>query len=133
LTKLHSPTNDKNDRLVPTRVVARCAADLYLHFATVAAGSEHSAAVTEGGALFTWGMGEEDLDDAGSQVPCGLGNTYLDRLVPTLVSPSLLGVSVYTSTDVKEFKVGKAGGSGFVRVRVCLSTSLPTVSIFAMA
>jgi hypothetical protein len=40
--------------------------------------------------------------------------------VPTLVSPSLLGVSVYTSTDVKEFKVGMAG-SGFVRVRVCLS------------
>ena len=132
-------SNDKNDRLVPTRVVARRAADLFLHFATVAAGSEHSAAVTEGGALFTLGRGE--AVDAGSQVPGGLGHTSRDdRLVPTLVSPSLLGVSVYTSTDVKEFKVGKAGGSGFVRVRVCPSTSLPfpstvssTASIFAMA
>jgi hypothetical protein len=42
-------------------------------------------------------------------------------------------VSVYTSTDVKEFKVGKAG-SGFVRVRVCLSPVLsPLRLIFAMA
>jgi|LauGreDrversion2_3_1035106.scaffolds.fasta_scaffold22165_2 hypothetical protein len=39
------------------------------------------------------------------------------------INKSEAQVSVYTSTDVKEFKVGKAG-SGFVRVRVYLSLVL---------
>ena len=43
--------------------------------AIVTAGYEHSAAVTEGGVLFTWGSGEADSDDAGSQVPGGLATT----------------------------------------------------------
>jgi alpha-tubulin suppressor-like RCC1 family protein len=48
--------NDEQDRLVPTRVDPQ-------HFAhapisAVAAGFDHSAAVTAGGALYTWGKGE---------------------------------------------------------------------------
>ncbi len=66
--------NDGQDRLVPTRV------DLQ-HFAhapisAVAAGYYHSAAVTAGGALYTWGRGE---------VPGGLGHVDLaNKLMPTL-------------------------------------------------
>ena len=57
--------------------------------ATVAGGVDHSAAVTEGGALYTWGKGEASY---GSQVPGGLGHADLaNRLVPTPVSPRLLG------------------------------------------
>ena len=51
--------------------------------AKVAAGLYHSAAVTEGGALFTWGKGEEDSDDAGSQVPGGLGHADLRSHTPS--------------------------------------------------
>ena len=58
--------------------------------ATVAGGFDHSAAVTEGGALYTWGKGEASYP--GSQVPGGLGHADLaNRLVPTPVSPRLLG------------------------------------------
>jgi hypothetical protein len=65
------------------------------HFAhapisAVAAGFDHSAAVTAGGALYTWGKGE--ADHTGSQVPGGLGHVDLaNRLVPTLVPRQLLG------------------------------------------
>ena len=65
------------------------------HFAhapisTVAAGYSHSAAVTVGGALYTWGQGE--AEHTGSQVPGGLGHADLaNRLVPTLVPRQLLG------------------------------------------
>jgi hypothetical protein len=80
--------NDGQDRLVPTRVDPQ-------HFAhapisTVAAGFDHSAAVTAGGALYTWGRGE--AEHTGSQVPGGLGHADLaNRLVPTLVPRQLLG------------------------------------------
>ena len=80
--------NDGQDRLVPTRVDPQ-------HFAhapisAVAAGSNHSAAVTAGGALYTWGQGE--AEPTGSQVPGGLGHVDLaNRLVPTLVPRQLLG------------------------------------------
>ena len=80
--------NDGQDRLVPTRVDPQ-------HFAhapisTVAAGYSHSAAVTAGGALYTWGQGE--AEPTGSQVPGGLGHADLaNRLVPTLVQRQLLG------------------------------------------
>jgi hypothetical protein len=63
--------NDQRDKVVPTHVNARRFAGAQV--ATVAAGCEHSAAVTDGGVLFTWGP---------------------DRLllysVPTPVSPHLL-------------------------------------------
>jgi len=42
--------------------------------------------VTEGGALFTWGKGEEDSDDAGSQVPGGLGHADLRSHTPSVLS-----------------------------------------------
>ena len=59
--------------------------------ATVSGGHCHSAAVTEGGALYTWGRGEVAAY-ARSQVPGGLGHADLrDRLEPTLVSQCLLG------------------------------------------
>ena len=80
--------NDGQDRLVPTRVDPQ-------HFAhapisAVAAGQSHSAAVTAGGALYTWGKGE--AEHTGSQVPGGLGHADLaNRLVPTLVPRQLLG------------------------------------------
>ena len=80
--------NDGQDRLVPTRVDPQ-------HFAhapisAVAAGEPHSAAVTAGGALYTWGEGEGG--HTGSQVPGGLGHADLaNRLVPTLVPRQLLG------------------------------------------
>ena len=80
--------NDGQDRLVPTRVDPQ-------HFAhapisAVAAGESHSAAVTAGGALYTWGKGE--AEHTGSQVPGGLGHADLaNRLVPTLVPRQLLG------------------------------------------
>ena len=80
--------NDEDDRLLPTRVDPERFAGAQV--ATVAAGLSHSAAVTEGGALFTWGRGE--ADQAGSQVPGGLGHADLcNRLVPTPISPRLLG------------------------------------------
>jgi hypothetical protein len=47
--------NDEGDRLVPTRMDPQRFGGAYV--ATVAAGAYHSAAVTEGGALFTWGVG----------------------------------------------------------------------------
>ena len=57
----------------------------------VAAGESHSAAVTAGGALYTWGKGEGGYNP-GSQVPGGLGHADLaNRLVPTLVPRQLLG------------------------------------------
>jgi alpha-tubulin suppressor-like RCC1 family protein len=80
--------NDCRARLVPTRVDPQ-------HFAhapisAVAAGEPHSAAVTAGGALYTWGKGEGG--HTGSQVPGGLGHADLaNRLVPTLVPRQLLG------------------------------------------
>ena len=80
--------NDEQDRLVPTRVDPQ-------HFAhapisAVAVGDSHSAAVTAGGALYTWGRGE--AEPTGSQVPGGLGHADLaNRLVPTLVPRQLLG------------------------------------------
>jgi alpha-tubulin suppressor-like RCC1 family protein len=80
--------NDGQGRLVPTRVDPQ-------HFAhalisAVAAGPDHSAAVTAGGALYTWGKGEAGY--TGSQVPGGLGHADLaNRLVPTLVPRQLLG------------------------------------------
>ncbi len=81
--------NKKDDTLVPTRVDPQRFDGAQV--ATIAGGWFHSAAVTEGGALFTWGRGKADSDDAGSQVPqvpVGLGHADLrDRLVPVHQEP----------------------------------------------
>ena len=80
--------NDTVPRLVPTRVDQK-------HFAgeriaAVDGDSYHSAAVTESGALYTWGRAA--AGGPGSQMPCGLGHAdFVNRLVPTLISPQLLG------------------------------------------
>ena len=79
------------------------------HFAhapisSVAAGACHSAAVTAGGALYTWGQGEAWY--IGSQVPSGLGHADLaNRLVPTLVQRQLgrstwIAGEAFTAADI---------------------------------
>ena len=53
---------------------------------SAACGVDSSAAVTEDGALYTWGRGA--FMDQETQVPTGLGHDDLeDKLVPTLVAP----------------------------------------------
>ena len=100
--------NDDLSRLVPVLVDPH-------HFnnariISTAAGFLHSLAVTEDGALYTWGKGAADVSvwawgmggsyhtcaltasaARGSQVPGGLGHADLvDRLVPTLLPPQTL-------------------------------------------
>jgi len=90
--------NDTNDRLVPTQVEAH-------HFGhakivTAAAGVNHSAAVTEHGGLYTWGMGsyaeewkeeEKEEEEEENIIPGGLGHCDGEtKLAPTLVIPALL-------------------------------------------
>ena len=86
--------NDDQRRLVPTLV------DSWrfegAHIATVAGGLNHSAAVTEGGALYTWGRGSTDLQipDLPPR-PGGHGHAdLLNKLVPTPVSRLLGGARV---------------------------------------
>ena len=67
---------------------------------TADCGYAHSAAVSEHGALFTWGpatgevVDEDDMDE--DDVPAGLGHDDLDdKLAPTLVAPDhLLGARI---------------------------------------
>ena len=71
--------NDRNTRLVPTRVEAQ-------HFGnanvvSTAGAYFHSAAVTEDGTLFTWGIGDESK---------GLGDASGSMWVPTRVDPALI-------------------------------------------
>ena len=69
--------NDQNDRLVPTRIDAQHFGNA--NIVSAAAGQLHSAAVTEEGALYTWGDAE------------GLGHADEQaRLVPTAVASRLL-------------------------------------------
>ena len=76
--------NDNNDRLIPTRVDPQhfdCA-----KIVTAAAGTFHSTAVTEDGALYTWGAAFDPEDEEDDQVPAGLGHAdMLDKLIPTRV------------------------------------------------
>jgi hypothetical protein len=89
--------NDEDDRLVPTRVEA--GADARGSAALRRRPGRHRRRRClllgrgDGGRRpLPWGKGEADSNDAGSQVPGGLGHADLrDRLVPTLVSPRLLG------------------------------------------
>ena len=74
---------DEEDRLMPVRVEAERLDGAKI--VSAACGAAHTAAVTEEGALYTWGKGEAY---AGSQVPNGLGHDDLeDKLLPTLVAP----------------------------------------------
>ena len=65
---------DANDKLVPTRVRGELEA---FQVAAVTAGGLHTACVTVGGAVFSWGYG--------SRGQLGLGDTN-NRLVPTLIT-----------------------------------------------
>jgi len=92
--------DDLDDKLTFTRIEAQ-------HFdhakiVAAAAGTEHSAALTEHGALYTWGncrnpsrwheeSDEESDEESESLFPNGLGHADLeDKLVPTRVIPHLL-------------------------------------------
>jgi len=72
--------NDRENRLVPTRVEAQ-------HFGnanvvSVAGAVYHSAAVTEDGTLFTWGIGAESK---------GLGHpSGMPMWIPTRMDPGLM-------------------------------------------
>ena len=69
--------NDFNDWLVPTRIEAQQFGNA--NIVAVAAGSRHSAAVTEDGTLYTWGNAP------------GLGHADgKTKLVPTHIAPHLL-------------------------------------------
>ena len=92
----------------------------------------HSAAVTAGGALYTWGQGE--AGNPGSQVPGGLGHADLaNRLVPTLVTRQLLGdARVGLCHGLLEELArpspwGRTGGWAPVRARArgCLYSEMP--------
>jgi alpha-tubulin suppressor-like RCC1 family protein len=123
--------NDEQDRLVPMRVDP-------LHFShapisAIAAGDYHSAAVTAGGNLYTWGKGE--ANNPGSQLPGGLGHAsdLANRLVPTLVPRQLLGgARVGRCHGLPEelalaFAMGTHGGlgSGVGEGQGCLYSEMP--------
>lgn len=74
--------NDHCDRLVPTRVGRERFGGAKI--TTADCGGALSAAVSEDGALFTWGAANVGV------VPAGLGhNDQEDKLVPTLVEVQL--------------------------------------------
>ena len=83
--------NDKRDRHVPERVPA----ELFkgANIVTAACGDMHSAAVTEEGALYTWGRA---VTYPGSAEPAGLGHEDMEnKHLPTLVDPMhLLGARI---------------------------------------
>ena len=73
--------NDRNDRLVPTRIEAQHFGNSKIVSVACACGTLHSAAVTEQGTLYTWGRA------------LGLGHAHGEGrlvLVPTRIAPSLL-------------------------------------------
>jgi alpha-tubulin suppressor-like RCC1 family protein len=78
-------TKDASNRLVPTRVRAQHLGNSKVVMA--AAGSSHSSALTEEGALYTWGPGEVYAGAfKNAQIPVGLGHgDTQDKLVPARV------------------------------------------------
>ena len=75
---------DEEDGVVPVRVEVEGLDGAKI--VSVACGAQHSAALTEDGALCTWGRGA--IMDEPTQEPAGLGHDDLeDKLVPTLVVP----------------------------------------------
>ncbi len=81
--------NDEDNRLAPARVGQERFGGAKI--VTAGCGLEHSAAVSEDGALFTWGAATNH-----DGVPTGLGHDDLEvKLVPTLVAPDrLLGARI---------------------------------------
>ena len=80
--------NDRRDRMEPQQVGVEWMRGAKI--VTAACGEAHTAAVTEEGALYTWGAGRLSLYP-GCKGPGGLGHEDLaDKLVPTLVAPRLL-------------------------------------------
>jgi len=85
--------NNRKNYMVPTKVHAEYFGNAKI--VTAAAGFAHSVAITEKGALYTWGKGE---DASHSGCTGGLGhyrssNTHFnasDKLVPTLIAPAFL-------------------------------------------
>ena len=73
--------NDRESQFAPRKVAS---ARFEAHVVFVAAGGDHTVAMTAGGELRTWGCGEYGC--------LGLGTTD-DMLVPTLVGPSAFGGS----------------------------------------
>jgi len=79
--------NDERDRLAPERVGAELLGGVKI--VTAACGTHHSAAVSEEGALYTWGAAQVYV--YGSQELTGLGHEDLeDKRVPSLVATRLL-------------------------------------------
>jgi len=80
-------TNEKT-RLVPTQIEAHFFGDA--NIVSAAAGAFHSVAVTEQGALYTWGSGTQRKHTV-HEAAGGLGHDDGEtKLTPTLVAPSLL-------------------------------------------
>jgi len=85
--------NNKNIKLVATKVETQHFGDSRIVSATT--GETHSAAVTEHGELYTWGLGtfleEEEEEEEKEEGPGGLGHgDFETKWVPTLVAPALL-------------------------------------------
>tara|TARA_B110000444_G_scaffold259291_2_gene302562 strand:+ start:720 stop:2150 length:1431 start_codon:yes stop_codon:yes gene_type:complete len=78
---------DQRDRLEPTRVGQEVFGGAKI--TAIDCGLGHSVAVSEYGALFTWGTAGYTCGS--SRIPIGLGHEdFEDKLVPTLVDPDLL-------------------------------------------
>jgi RCC1 and BTB domain-containing protein len=83
--------NDRGRRYAFERVGLPVLSDARI--VTASAGEYHSAAVTEDGALFTWGRGQAYVGAVGR--PTGLGHGDLtERLRPTLVAPDSNGARI---------------------------------------
>jgi alpha-tubulin suppressor-like RCC1 family protein len=77
---------DNVDRLIPTCVDAQDFDGAKI--VTAAAGSYVSTAVTEDGALYTWGTAQNPIDFYDADTPIALGHTDMEnKIVSTRVAP----------------------------------------------
>ena len=81
--------DDERNRLEPEEVGAERFGGAKI--VTASCGHQHTAAVTEEGAFYTWGAGLMSREPRDGVVPIGLGHENLeDKPVPTLIDPALL-------------------------------------------